>query len=94
MKFTIANQRAIMGNDIDVTVEADEAETITGVVCSLDGFEIGAEDFSATPVVSFHRLFNKAGDAGPNQTHKILVEARVPDGNPSLFGVHMWTDIS
>ena len=91
MKFTIAYQRALTGNDIDVQVEAEGEEMIFGVTCSLDGFEIGSDDLSEAPVVSFHRTFSRVGDAAPGKDHKILVEATGKDGKLSR-ATRVWTD--
>ncbi|HUI83487.1 MAG TPA: hypothetical protein VL240_04645 [Candidatus Binatia bacterium] len=46
MKFTITCQRAFIGNDIDVLVEAGSGELIFGVQCTWDDFEIGSDDLS------------------------------------------------
>lgn len=59
MKFTITYQRAMAGNDVDVQVDAEDKETIASVRCSLDGFEIGCDDLSDAPVVSFQGLSRK-----------------------------------
>src|SRR5215467_3464945 len=83
MKFNITYQRALAGNDIDVQIDAEDKETIGSVRCSLDGFEIGCDDLSDTPVVSFHRSFPQAGDARSGQTHKFVVEVGGGNGEPT-----------
>ena len=94
MKFTISNQRALYGNDIDLLAEAEANETILAVTCSLDGFEIGSDHLEQTPVVSFRRIFPKAGEARTGLTHKFLVAVRVGEGNSSRYAAHIWTDVA
>jgi hypothetical protein len=94
MKFTIACQRAAIGNDIDLEIEADKGEAMFVVICTLDGIEISTDDFRETSVVSFHRTFSQVGEARAGETHKLLVEVRGKDGEPSRFAVRMWTDIT
>jgi hypothetical protein len=91
MKFTIAYQRALSGNDIDLQIESEGDEAIFAVTCSLDGFGIGSDDLADTPVVSFHRTFSQAGEARPGQTHKLVVEVRGKNGEPR-FATRIWTD--
>jgi hypothetical protein len=92
MKFTIACQRAAIGNDIDLEIEADKGESMFAVICTLDGFEISTDDFRETPVVSYHRTFSQVGEARPGETHRLLVEVRGRDGEPSRFAGRIWTD--
>ena len=94
MKFTIACQRAFSGNDIDVQVEAEGEEAIVAVTCSLDGNEIGSDDSSQTPVISFHRSFSQAGEARSGEMHKLIVEVRGKDEEPSRFATRIWTDLT
>jgi len=92
MKFTIARQRAFSGNDIDLQIEAEGEELIFAVRCSMDGVEIGSDDLTETPVVSFHRSFRQVGEARPGETHKMIVEVRDKDEKPSRFAIRIWTD--
>lgn len=52
-------------DDINLKVDAEDNEEILTVTCTLDGFEIGCDDLTDNPVVSFHRSFSGVGDAGP-----------------------------
>jgi hypothetical protein len=70
MKFNLTYQRILVGNDIDVQMDAESGEIISGVKCTLDGFEMASNDLSQTPLTSSHRTANQAGDAGPGQTHE------------------------
>ena len=92
MKFTIQCQRAVIGNDIDLEIEADKGEAMFAVICTLDRFEISTDEFRETPVVSFHRTFRQVGEAGPGETHQLLVEVRGQNGEPSRFASRIWTD--
>jgi hypothetical protein len=93
MKFTIACQRAVAGNDIDLQIEAEAAEEIVGVTCLLDGSEISSDDLRGTPVISYHRTVGQAGEARPGQTHHLIVEVRVKNEGPSRFATRIWTDV-
>ena len=64
MKFNIAVQRALMGNDLDIQIDADGDEQIVRVTYTLDGFDLDGDDYTDNPVVSSHRTFSQAGDAG------------------------------
>ena len=92
MKFTISCQRAFIGNNIDVQVEAGDGELIFAVQCTLDDFEIGSDDLSASPSVSYHRLFSQVGDARSGLTHKLLVRVQGKDGSPDQVDTQIWTD--
>ena len=93
MKFDLAYQRALIGNNIDVQI-AETGEIISGVNCTLDGFEIASDDLSQTPVVSFHRTFSQVGDANSGQAHKLVVEVIGKSGEPSKYATRMWTDLT
>jgi hypothetical protein len=94
MKFDLAYQRALFGNDIDVHIDAESGEIISGVNCTLDGFEIASDDLSQTPVVSFHRTFHQAGDAGSGQAHKLVAEVIGKPGEPNKYATRIWTDLT
>ncbi len=94
MKFNVAYQRAVIGNDIEIQIDAENEEIISGVNCTLDGFGIASDDLSETPVVSFHRTLSRVGEARPGEVHRLLVEVR---GNPAAAAVYasrIWTDLS
>jgi len=73
MKFNITCQGRPIGNDIDIQIDAEGDENISAVTCILDAFEIASDDLSETPVVSFHRTINQAGEGRPGQLHKFVV---------------------
>ena len=72
MKFAIQHQRAIVGNDIRVGVEAEGDQVISRVTTTLDGFDI-ADDELNPPSTSYEREFLQAGDASPHRTHQLVV---------------------
>ena len=94
MKFDLAYKRALIGNDIDVQIQAETGEIITGVNCTLDSFEIASDDLSQTPVVSFHRTFSQVGDASSGQAHKLVVEVIGNAGEPNKYATRIWTDLT
>ena len=40
MKFNISVQRALLGNDLDIQIDADGDEEIVKVAYNLDGFDL------------------------------------------------------
>jgi hypothetical protein len=94
MKFDLTYQRALIGNNIDVQIDAETGEIILGVNCTLDGFEIASDDLSQTPVVSFRRTFSQAGDASAGQAHKLVVEVTGNAGEPNKYATRIWTDLA
>ena len=94
MKFNLTYQRALVGNDIEIQIDAENGEIVFGVNCTLDGFEIASDDFSQTPVVSFRRALNQAGEASPGRTHKLIVEVIGKPGEASKYGSRIWTDVT
>jgi hypothetical protein len=92
VKFAITYQRALMGNDIDIQIDAETNEVISAVKCTLDGSEIASDDFSQTPIVSFHRSLSHTGEAGPGQVHKLMVEVQGESGEASKFASRIWSD--
>jgi hypothetical protein len=94
MRFDLTHQRAIIGNNIDVQIDAEHGEVISEVNCTLDGFEISSDDLSQTPVVSFHRTFNQAGDAIAGQAHKLDVEVIGKPDEPNKYATRIWTDLT
>jgi hypothetical protein len=94
MKFDLTYRRALVGNEIDVEIEAEAGEAIYGVNCTLDGQSIAAEDISETPVVSYHQTINHAGDAGHGIAHKLVVEVVGKPGEASKYASRVWTDLT
>jgi hypothetical protein len=94
MKFDLSYQRALIGNNIDVQIDAEPGEIISGVNCTLDGFEIASDDLSQTPVVSYHRTFSRAGDATTGHAHKLVVEVIGKAGEANKYATRIWTDFT
>lgn len=92
MKFNIAVQRALMGNDLDIQIDADGDEQIVKVSYTLDGFVLADDDYTDNPVVSSHRTFSQAGDAGPKMLHKLIVQVQGPADEPTKSGSRVWND--
>jgi len=79
MKFTINHARAVAGNDIYVSVQADDRKSIASVRTELDGIEL-AEDQLSAPSDFYERTFSRAGTAGPHTEHSLIVTAELTDG--------------
>jgi len=94
LKFSITYQRAFMGNDIEIQIDAEGAEVISAVGYNLDGFGLPADDLSETPVVFFHRTLSQVGEAGPGRLHKLIVEVRGKPGDASKYASRVWTDVT
>jgi hypothetical protein len=62
MKFTLSYSKALLGNDIDVQVGAEDQEEISRVTIVLDGFELSDEVLQA-PCVSYQRSYLQVGSA-------------------------------
>jgi hypothetical protein len=92
MEFTITWQRALLGNDVDVRIKAEAEEIIVGVTCSLDNVLIGSDELSDAPSLFFQRSFIQVGEARPGLPHRLIVEVRGKDGEPSRFATSVWTD--
>jgi len=92
MKFSISCQRAFIGNNIDVQVDAEDKEKISLVTCNLDGTDLSTDDFSENPIVSFHRTFSQVRDAQPGLEHRLLVKAQLDQAGESRVGTRIWTD--
>jgi len=93
MKFNISYQRAVVGNDIEVQIDAEGDELIVSVDYVLDGFDLDGDDLSDAPVVSFHRTLSHVGDAGPGKRHKLTVGAHGKPGEPTKNASRVWTDL-
>lgn len=94
MKFNISYQRAFVGNDIDIQIDAEGDEVISSVDYNLDGFDLDQDDLGQTPVVSFHRTLSQTGDAGPGKLHKLIVEVHGKTGEASKNASRVWTDLT
>jgi hypothetical protein len=90
MKFTINHARAIAGNDIYVSVQADDGKSITSVRTELDGFELADDELSA-PSDFYEHTFSRAGSAGPNTQHTLIVTAELNDGT-NHSSTSIWSD--
>ena len=92
MKFTISHSRALAGNDISVTVDADGGKAIQSVLTQLDGFSIG-DDQLAAPSDVYQRKFVGVGTAGIGTEHTLVVSATLEDDSVHS-STSMWTDPS
>jgi len=92
MKFSISHTRALAGNDISVTVDADGGAAIQSVLTKLDGFTL-AEDQLAAPSDIYERIFSGVGTAGIGTEHTLIVSATLEDGHIHS-STSMWTDPS
>ena len=90
MKFTQNHVRALIGNDISVSVEADDGKTIQRVRTELDGFDL-ADDQLANPSDSYERSFLHAGTAGSGTEHTLVVSAEQNDGT-THSSTSIWVD--
>jgi hypothetical protein len=90
MKFTINHARAVAGNDIYISVEADDGKSITSVRTELDGFEL-ANDQLAAPSDFYEHTFSRAGSAGPNTQHTLIVTATLNDSTDHS-STSIWSD--
>ena len=92
MKFTLAYQRALMGNDLDVQIQAEGKEAIANVQIALDGFDL-VNDAVDPPAVQYQRTILQAGDAAPHKEHSLVVIANNTDGKASA-ATRKWEDVS
>lgn len=90
MKFTLTHARAVIGNDIKVSVEADDGKEIRRVLTILDGFQI-ADDQLVQTSDSYERTFLGVGNAGPNVDHTLVVSAE-QDDSKTHSSTSIWTD--
>ena len=90
MKISITHTRAIQGNDITVTVDCNDDESVTWVETRLDGFVL-ATDALEPAEQSYERSFTQAGDAGPSMDHELTVEA-INRANQSSHAIVRWAD--
>lgn len=90
MKFTINHARAVAGNDIYVSVEADDGKSITSVRTELDGFELANDQLSA-PSDFYEHTFPRAGSAGPSTQHTLTVTVELNDST-NHTSTSIWSD--
>ena len=90
MNFTFTHKRAVMGNDITVSVTSDASRPITKLVIVLDGSKL-SEETPTKPATSMTRDFLRVGEAAPGKNHTLSAEAFTGD-NKSEFGTAGWTD--
>jgi hypothetical protein len=92
MKFTLAYQRALMGNDIAVQIQAEGKEVIANVQIALDGFDLANEGVDP-PAVQYQRSILQAGDAAPHKEHNLIVTATDTEGK-ARTATRRWQDVS
>ncbi len=90
MKFTINHARAIAGNDIYVSVQADDGKSIASVRTELDAIELATDELSK-PSDFYERTFSRAGTAGPHTEHTLIVTAELTDG-AAHSSTSIWSD--
>jgi hypothetical protein len=91
MKFSIQHRRSIVGNDIDVSIEAGGDQVISHVTTTLDGFDIGDDELDP-PCASYERQFLQAGDASPHLEHELVVTVRDTQGK-NTSADRRWEDM-
>jgi hypothetical protein len=92
MKFSIQHNRAIVGNDITVGLEAEGSEVISHVTTTLDGFDIGDDEIDPASV-SYERQFLQVGNASPHLQHELIVTVTDTRGNTKTAD-RRWEDVS
>ena len=90
LKFTINHARAIEGNDIHVSVQADDSESIASVRTELDAIELANDELSA-PSDFYEHTFSRAGTAGPHTQHTLIVTVQLADG-AAHSSTSIWSD--
>jgi hypothetical protein len=90
MKFTVNHARAIAGNDIYVSVQADGGKPIASVRTELDGIDLADDQLSPTSEF-YENTFSRAGSAGPNSQHTLIVTAELTDGSDHS-STSIWSD--
>jgi hypothetical protein len=90
MKFTINHARAIAGNEIYVSVQANDGKAVAAVRTELDGVELANDELS-TPSDFYERTFSRAGAAGPHTEHSLIVTAELTDG-AAHSSTSIWSD--
>jgi hypothetical protein len=92
MRFSLRNQRAVVGHDITVKVTANAREAIAKVTTELDGRRL-ARDVLVPPEAQYERIFHQVGGGGPGQEHVLVLRATNSDGETSVAS-RRWNDVS
>jgi hypothetical protein len=92
MKFSIQHQRAVVGNDLLIGIEAEGKEQISRVTTTLDGFDVG-DDALDPPAVSYEHQFLQAGAASPHLLHQLTVVVTDPEGKVKSAD-RRWEDVT
>jgi hypothetical protein len=92
MKFSIQHQRAVFGNNIVVTIEAEGEEQISRVTTTLDGSDL-ADEVMDSPSVSYEQEFHQAGNANADLQHQLTVLVTDPDGKTKSAD-RRWADLN
>jgi hypothetical protein len=90
VNIQIKHARALIGNDIQVTVGCEKDEAIASVDTELDEFTL-ANDTLADGSQSYERVFSSAGDARPGQEHRLVVSVTTGDGT-THSATSIWVD--
>ena len=90
MKFAISVSRGVVGNNIQVQVQAEAKEVIARVVTTLDNFGIG-DDSLSPPSTSYDRTWIQVGSAGPHMDHTLTVVV-TDGGGAQQSAVKKWQD--
>lgn len=90
MRFRLEHQRSTIGNDLTVSVGADNGQTIGEVAIGYDFFDLIRERLDP-PVQSYERMFRQQGDAAPGQAHRLVVTA-FDDSGKAEAATSEWED--
>ena len=90
MKIDATHKRALTGNDITVSAQAEKGEVITDVNSQLDEFTLADDELSPASE-SYQREFPQAGDAGPGMNHKLIVTVTTTDAKTHT-ATWIWVD--
>lgn len=90
MNIQMKHARALMGNDVAVSVAVEKDEVIANVDTELDGFTIG-NDTLAAGSQSYERVFPGVGDARPGEEHTLVVTVATEDG-AEHSATSIWVD--
>jgi hypothetical protein len=92
MTFKTTHTRAVVGNDLSITITAADKESIASVTITFDGEILEEEEFS-DGTESYTRNFSGVGDAGPGTQHSLVVSATDQSGAPHSATTE-WSDVS
>jgi len=91
VNFSIANSRAIIGNDISVQVVAEADEALRRVETTFDG-AVAANVTLPPDTASYSVTFVTMGTAGAGMTHEVVVTAENTSGTRRTAVSH-WADV-